>query len=87
MSEDMLPPNSTWILQAYLDPDPPAVLCKVRQQLLPRPGYFLGRAVSLVSTRSMPLVQLARSSARRMSSSEEEKVRRTYQELFKFPEQ
>lgn len=74
MSEDMLPPNSTWSLRAYLDPDPPAVLCKAQQQLLPTPGYFLGRVVSLVSTRSTLLVQLARSSARRMSSSDEEKV-------------
>ncbi len=34
-----------------------------------------------------PLVQLARSSARGMSSGNKEKYVETYQELFKFPEQ
>ena len=50
MSEDMLEPNSTWSLQAHLDPDLPAVLCTAPQQPLPTPEYFLGRVVSLVST-------------------------------------
>ena len=48
MSEDMLLPSSTWSLQAHLDPDLPAVLCKALQQPPPTPGYFLGRAVNLV---------------------------------------
>ena len=50
MSEDTLLPNSTWSLQAHLDPDLLAVLCKALQQPLPTPEYFPGRAVSLVPT-------------------------------------
>ena len=50
MSEGMLLPNSTWSLQAHLDPDLPAVLCTALQQPLPTPEYSLGRVVNLVST-------------------------------------